>query len=164
MMMLLMILLAAPAWTPAATHRTPSGKTVDCKALRATPPGAMMGALQKTGAHPTEAFGALETCLAEGPHLCDRAWVGHAIFGVSMAVVDGVAPPIAQRKAWFDQVCRRFTPAEQRCLLLSSVDMKRMESGQDACGPTRDRLRKALIAAQVRAAAATSAASGPAAP
>lgn len=153
MILWLAVLLATPAWTPPATHTTPSGKIVDCAALRALPPGEVLGAVSAAGVPPAHGFGTLEACFARGPHVCDRAAVGHEIFGgLSMAVVEGVAPPIEARRAWFQQVCRGFTAAEQACLLMSAVDVEALAKGApDACEPVRATLRARLAARQVKA-------------
>lgn len=119
--MLLLILLLAP---PAPLHKRPTatlknGKTVDCKWLGADP-GEALARARSLGEDPALAFEAFELCFAEDQSDCAKAWVTRAIFGgLSMAVVDGVAPPIEQRQAAFMKTCQARPKPEQRCQVLS---------------------------------------------
>lgn len=132
------ILLTAPAFVPAKTYVHASGKRIDCTQVRALPPGEVMDYVtQRLPRDPDALFGALGTCLAEGPHVCDRAWVGWAVFGgFSMAVVDGGAPPIERRRAAFLKACKALPENDQRCAQLSTKAPQ--------CKPIRQTLRKAL--------------------
>jgi hypothetical protein len=132
------VLLSAPAFVPPKQYVHPSGKTVECATVRALPPGQVLTHLStRLPADPDALFGALGTCLAQGPHLCDRAWVGWGAFGgLSMAVIDGVAPPIERRQAAFIQTCKALPVKDQPCALLSGDKTK--------CEPVRQRLRAAL--------------------
>ena len=134
-----------------AEYALANGARVDCAALKALPPGKVLAHLTGLTRDVGDGQAALEHCLADGPHLCDRAWVGWAMFGgASMAVVDGVAPPIDQRARWFGEACRAMPAAEQGCLLMS----RRMARGPqpagavEPCDPVAARMRAALSAAQ----------------
>lgn len=133
----------------AARYQFASGKTVDCAELKALPPGQVLTFMSRLTTDPADGQAALDTCMADGPHLCDRAWVGWAMFGgASMAVVDGVAPPIDQRARWFGNACRTMAPADQACLVMSRrIALGPSAPADDGCkGPMR-RMRAALSAA-----------------
>lgn len=150
-----------PADAQAAQYLLANGETVDCKALRAAPSGEVLGRIMRLATDPADGQSAIETCMADGPHVCDRAWVGWAMFGgLSMAVVDGVAPPIERRARWFGEACRVMSPADQACLVLSAR-IKAGATADNRCDAPRDRMRAALGHAQVADEAARGPATGP---
>ncbi len=87
----------------------------DCAAIKSDPGGALQRFGPKAGT-PAKFWGAIETCWAPDGDTCERARVGRE------AMPSMASPTPAQREAYarrFVEACRRLTPAQQRCLMVS---------------------------------------------